>query len=110
VAGRPPYSPTSETRKWVFEVTVAGASARAIARALGIADHTVGKHFAGELAAAAEARMLAEAKARAENFRLLLKAARRGKVSAMIAIDRHLDRLEAEMEAAARIASTKTAT
>jgi hypothetical protein len=73
--GRPPYSPTIESRQMVEEMKFCGESENTIARALRIDVDTMRKHFADELA-------YGHASRRREIVSLLFKSARDGNVSA----------------------------
>lgn len=75
-SGRPSFRPTIEQRQTVEEMKFCGESDAMIARALGIDDATLRKHFADELADG-------HAQRRKEVISLLFREARDGNVSAL---------------------------
>ena len=74
-AGRPSFKPTATQRRSVEQMVSVGESHLTIARALGIDDDTLRKHFRTELD-------FGLAKRRQEAVEILFKAARKGNVSA----------------------------
>jgi hypothetical protein len=73
--GRPAFKPTQLHRRKVEQYTACGMSHDGIAKALGISDETLRKHFAEELSSG-------KAKRRAEVVDILFAAARKGNVAA----------------------------
>jgi transposase-like protein len=73
--GRPAFKPTPLHRRRVEQYVCGGMTHEAIARALGISDETLRKHFEVELATGASKR-------RAEILDLLFASARKGNVAA----------------------------
>lgn len=74
--GRPPYKPTPGDRRTVEQMRACGEPAARIARALGIDDATLVKHFAAELESGFSRR-------RREVVDLLFAQARKGNVTAI---------------------------
>ena len=87
--GRSPFKATPELRQTVFELRRKHRSADRIARHLGISRQTLLKHFRDELEAASDA-------LEAELIFAMWRAARRGRVSALIWLLRRTDRARAE--------------
>lgn len=73
--GRPSFKPTALHRRRVEQYVCAGMSHDGIAKALGISDETLRKHFAAELETGSQRR-------RAEVIDMLFAAARKGNVTA----------------------------
>lgn len=88
--GRPAFVPTAAHRRQVEELLSVGTSADIVARAIGITEPTLRKHFAEELANGM-------AKRRAEVMNLLFKSARKGNVAAQ----KHLEQMTARAAAEA---------
>jgi len=87
--GRPPFKPTAKQRREVEEFVSCGMKAVQIARAIGIHEDTLQKHFAEELATG-------QAKRRGEVIRLLYRSARAGNVSAQKKLEEMTQRAAAE--------------
>lgn len=78
--GRPAFKPTPRLRRDVTQMRAVGESKATIARAIGIDEDTLNKHFAEEL-------LTGLAKHKREVTDLMFKAARKGNVTAQKALD-----------------------
>lgn len=96
--GRPAFNPTAAHRRQVEMMLSVGTSADMIARAIGITEPTLRKHFREELANGLARRQL-------EVLSLLFKSARKGNVSAQ----RHLEQMIARAAVGAAFAGTEEA-
>ncbi len=86
--GRPAFEKTSEIQRLVAIMLTKGASKEEIAAAISCSVRTLERYFSPELERAGSARLLAEAR----NVDRLMNAADKGNVSAMVQIDKKLDR------------------
>lgn len=104
--GRPPFKPTTAHRKTVEQMRYCGEPIAVIARAVGIDEDTLKKHFAEELADG-------HAKRRREVIGLMFTSARNGNVSAQKRLEEMgagLDKVrEAPQEPAAQRVGKKEA-
>jgi len=96
--GRPRHQPTAAARRAVEGMAASAVSQRAIAEALGIDRATLARRYQGELLAG-------HARCRAAAIRELFRAARAGKVSAMIRILAATDRAEGDVTDDPRVPS-----
>jgi hypothetical protein len=88
--GRPAFEKTAETQRLVSYMLMKGLDREAIAAALSCSVKTLERYFSPELKRAASARTLAEAR----NLDRLMAAAAKGNVSAMVQIDKKIEKWE----------------